>query len=84
MQAVEFEADIQNGMIPLPKELRLMQKGHLRVISLFPENSVDTHSEGIPKSRFEDVAGCLQYNGPAKTLEDMENAIKEGAVSRWK
>ena len=35
MQAVEFEADIQNGMIPLPGELRLIQKGHLRIIALF-------------------------------------------------
>lgn len=29
--------------------------------------------------RAEDVAGCLNYNGPAKTLKDMEDAIKTGA-----
>jgi hypothetical protein len=26
----------------------------------------------------EDVAGCLQYAGPAKTLDEMREAIAEG------
>ena len=29
-------------------------------------------------SRLEDVAGCLQYSGPAKSLEEMESAIAHG------
>lgn len=54
MQAVEFEADIQNGMIPLPAELRLMQTGHLRIIALFQ----DTIDEDQP-----DLAEALSFPG---------------------
>ncbi|MCC5598504.1 hypothetical protein LC586_04535 [Nostoc sp. CHAB 5714] len=29
-------------------------------------------------TKLDDVAGCLKYLGKAKTLEDMENAIRQG------
>jgi hypothetical protein len=45
MQAVEFEADIQNGMIFLPKEFNRMKTGHLRVIALFQDNQEDTEKQ---------------------------------------
>lgn len=32
------------------------------------------------KSELKDVAGCLTYNGKAKTLEEMEAAIAQGAL----
>ncbi|MCX7048049.1 MAG: hypothetical protein NTX50_21500 [Candidatus Sumerlaeota bacterium] len=35
-------------------------------------------------TRFEDVAGCLHYKGPAKTLEEMEAAIEKGVKEQWK
>lgn len=54
MQAVEFEADIQNGMIPLPGDLQLIQKGHLRIIALFQE-TVD--------ERQSDLAEALSFPG---------------------
>lgn len=44
----------------------------------------DEKSEGIPETRFEDVAGCLHYNGTPKTLDEMDTAIKKGVVARWK
>lgn len=33
----------------------------------------------FPLAKLEDVAGCLAYQGPAKTLEEMEAAILEEA-----
>ncbi len=38
-----------------------------------------------PKSPFEQssldgLAGCLRYEGPAKSLEEMEEAIRQGAM----
>ena len=30
-----------------------------------------------PKT-LDEVAGCLRYTGPAKTLDDMQQAIEEG------
>ncbi len=44
MQAVEFEADIQNGKILLPEEFQRMKTGHLRVIALFQDNPGDTEA----------------------------------------
>ncbi|MGA2737747.1 MAG: AbrB/MazE/SpoVT family DNA-binding domain-containing protein [Bryobacteraceae bacterium] len=35
-----------------------------------------------PASRLEDVAGCLQYTGRAKTLQQMEKAIATGVKER--
>ncbi|MCC5668693.1 hypothetical protein LC653_33800 [Nostoc sp. CHAB 5784] len=29
-------------------------------------------------TKLDDVAGCLKYLGKPKTLEDMENAIRQG------
>lgn len=36
----------------------------------------------ITRTRLEDVAGCLRYNGPAKSLSEMEAAIARGAWER--
>jgi hypothetical protein len=40
--------------------------------------------EGLPTTRLQEVAGCLHYTGPAKTLADMENAIRKGIEENWK
>jgi hypothetical protein len=29
-------------------------------------------------TKLDDVAGCLKYSGKPKTLEDMDNAIRQG------
>ncbi|MCX7013332.1 MAG: hypothetical protein NTW86_12390 [Candidatus Sumerlaeota bacterium] len=36
----------------------------------------------FPPTRLEDVAGCLRYAGPPKTLKDMDEAIGKSFVSR--
>lgn len=33
-----------------------------------------------PPASLDELAGCLQYAGPAKTLEEMERAIQRGAL----
>ncbi len=30
------------------------------------------------ETKLDDVAGCLKYQGEPKTLEDMDNAIRQG------
>ena len=49
--------------------------GNVRVIITF----LDAPPPALTATRLEDVAGCLVYRGPAKTLGDMENAIRKGA-----
>jgi hypothetical protein len=34
-------------------------------------------------SHINEVAGCLAYQGKAKTLEEMDNAIQQGIISEW-
>ena len=36
-------------------------------------------SKLFPDTQLEDLAGCLKYDGKAKTLEEMETAIAKGA-----
>jgi AbrB family looped-hinge helix DNA binding protein len=33
----------------------------------------------FPKTAVDDVAGCLRYKGEAKTLDEMDRAIAQGA-----
>jgi len=33
----------------------------------------------VPSATLEELAGCLKYTGAAKTLEEMEQAIQQGA-----
>ncbi len=35
-------------------------------------------SNFFPATKLDDVAGCLKYPGKPKTLEDMDNAIRQG------
>jgi len=49
-----------------------------RVIITFLDG--ETASRAVSQSRLEDVAGCLKYDGPAKTLEEMEDGIRRGAA----
>lgn len=32
----------------------------------------------FPETKLDDVAGCFKYQGKPKTLEDMDNAIRQG------
>lgn len=33
----------------------------------------------VPTTTLDDLAGCLPWDGPAKTLEEMDEAIRTGA-----
>ena len=70
------------GQVIIPKAIRETYRW-----AIGQEFIVEDTGEGIllrPKSPFprttvEEVAGCLKYSGPPKSLEQMEDAIKEGA-----
>ena len=48
---------------------------NVRVIITFMDSE---QPPSMPPSNIRDVAGCLRYTGPAKTLADMETAIQAG------
>lgn len=75
------------GQVIIPKTIRKTYRW-----AIGQEFIVEDTGEGIllrPKSPFprttvEEVAGCLKYSGPPKTLEQMEDAIKEGVQEQWR
>lgn len=38
----------------------------------------------FPTTALEDVVGCLKYDGPPVSVEDMERAVEEELGDRWK
>ena len=74
------------GQVIIPKTIRETYRW-----AMGQEFIVEDTGEGIllrPKSPFprttvEEVAGCLKYSGPPKTLEQMEDAIKKGVQEQW-
>jgi len=75
------------GQVIIPKSIR---QSHRWLIG--QEFTVEDTGEGVllrPKSPFprttvEEVAGCLKYSGPPKTLEEMEDAIRKGVLEQWR
>ncbi|ARV61227.1 AbrB family transcriptional regulator [Nostocales cyanobacterium HT-58-2] len=42
----------------------------------FPETT-------FPETTLDDVAGCLNYQGKPQSLEDIDNAIRQGIEELW-
>ena len=67
------------------KNIRLLEPvradANARVIITFLDS---TPAGNLPATRLEDVAGCLHYGSPAKSLADMDAAIQRGVAERWK
>jgi len=71
------------GQVIIPKAIRLNQKWDIgqEFIVTNTENSIILKpKESFKPTNIDDVALCLKYSKSTKTLEDMENAIKEGAL----
>ena len=52
---------------------------NVRVLISFPDSEPNVT---FKPTRLENVAGCLEWKGPPKTLADMEEAIARGAKER--
>jgi hypothetical protein len=57
---------------------RIDAKPNTRVTITFPDDESAGDSE--KKSLLDDVAGCLKWDGPAKTIEEMDEAVAKGAT----
>ena len=74
------------GQVIIPKSIRQVRRW-----AVGQEFMVEDTGDGIllrpkstlPTTTVAEVAGCLSYVGPPKTLEDMEKAIKQGIVKQW-
>lgn len=75
------------GQVIIPKSIRDAHHWDAGI-----ELQVIEVEQGIllkPKSLFEktslsEVAGCLKYHGKAKTLDEIETALKKAAKEAWR
>jgi len=70
------------GQVVIPKSVRkaLKWKPGLRLEVIDTGTSIVLRPfKGIPETDISEVAGCLKYSGKAKTIADMEKAIRIGA-----
>jgi AbrB family looped-hinge helix DNA binding protein len=66
------------GQVILPKAIRDQRRwtpGTRLVVEDTPEGVLLKAAPLFPPTREEDVFGCLKYDGPAKTIEEMDAAI---------
>lgn len=71
------------GQVIIPKHIRTVRRWEPG-----QELEVFEHDEGVllkaksmfPVTTINDVAGCLAYHGPARSLADMEDAVRKGAL----
>lgn len=73
------------GQVILPKSVRESHhwvSGTEFVIEDTPDGVLLRPTKSFKPTRLEDVVGCTGYKGPAKTLEEMENAIAKGVKAR--
>jgi AbrB family looped-hinge helix DNA binding protein len=70
------------GQLVVPKELR-RRHGWTEGMELVFEDEGDhvilRSTRRFPKTTLEDLVGCTGYKGPAKSLEEMEAGIAQGA-----
>lgn len=74
------------GQVIIPKTIR--DACHLNVGQ---ELEVEITAQGIllktkntlPKTTIDDLIGCAGYQGSAKTVEEMDEGIRQGVIAQW-
>jgi AbrB family looped-hinge helix DNA binding protein len=70
------------GQVIIPKSSRdahRWETGQELVVIDTDEGILLKPARPIPAASLKELAGCLKYTGPAKSLEEMEEAIRTGA-----
>lgn len=70
------------GQFVLPKEVRLRHgwaTGAELTLEDLGDRVVLREIHDLPETSLEDLIGCTGYRGPAKTIQQMEAGIAEGA-----
>lgn len=73
------------GQVILPKAIREHRRwapGTRLTVEETADGVILKPAPLFPPTRIEDVAGCLKYDGPAKTIEEMDAAIMDEARRR--
>ena len=74
------------GQITIPQVLRDQyhwQDGQELIIINLGDGILLKPKKIFPETKLDDAAGCLNYQGEAKTIEEMEQAVAQGIEELW-
>lgn len=77
---------LDQGQIVLPEFIRRVHKwsiGQELMIVNIEEGVLLTSKAIFRPTSLDEVAGCLNYKGTAKTLEDMDKAVAKGVKKKY-
>lgn len=74
------------GQVIIPESIRQHHRwpvGQEFIVEDTAEGVLLRPKSPFPRTTIEEVAGCLKYSGPPKTLAEMEDAIRKGVLEEW-
>jgi AbrB family looped-hinge helix DNA binding protein len=74
------------GQVIIPKALRDAYRwkvGQELIVIDTGDGILFKPKQSFPKTTLDEVAGCLDYKGKAKTLEEINDAIDRGMMNQW-
>ena len=74
------------GQITIPQVLRDQyhwQDGQELIIINLGDGILLKHKKTFPETKLDAAAGCLNYQGKAKTIEEMKQAVAQGIEQSW-
>ncbi|MER3434246.1 MAG: AbrB family transcriptional regulator [Leptolyngbya sp. ERB_1_1] len=73
------------GQVMIPKALRAAHQweaGQELIAIEVGDGILLKPKKPVPQTTLDQVAGCLKYEGKPKTLEEMEDAIRQGVMEQ--
>ena len=72
------------GQVTVPQSLREhWEEGQELIIINMGDGILLKPKKIFSETKLDEVAGCLNYQGKAKTIEQMDQAIAQGIQERW-
>jgi hypothetical protein len=75
--------EIQSQLVGLPADAQMEILEFVQFVK-YRRSIAKPVAPLFPPSRLEDVAGCLHYNAPAKTVAEMDAAVAELIRREWR
>ncbi|MFB2920448.1 AbrB/MazE/SpoVT family DNA-binding domain-containing protein [Aerosakkonema funiforme] len=74
------------GQVIIPKALRdahRWEAGQELIAIDMGDGIILKPKKPFPETTLENVAGCLKYQGKAKSIDELEDAVRQGVAEQW-
>jgi bifunctional DNA-binding transcriptional regulator/antitoxin component of YhaV-PrlF toxin-antitoxin module len=74
------------GQVSIPESLRVAhhwESGQELIAIDVGDGILLKSKKTFPETTLEQVAGCLKYQGNPKSLDELEDAIRQGVMEQW-